>query len=144
MPLERTLSIIKPDAVRKHYIGAILARFEKSGFTPVAMKMVQLTEQQAQGFYIEHEGREFYPALVEFMTSGPVLLLVLQAENVIASYREVIGTTDPTTAAPGTIRADFAETTRYNAVHGSDSPESASREIAYFFADDEICQVIAD
>ncbi|MEH6452049.1 MAG: nucleoside-diphosphate kinase [Psychromonas sp.] len=144
MPLERTLSIIKPDAVRKHYIGAILARFEQTGFTPVAMKMVQLTKSQAEGFYIEHEGREFYPALVEFMTSGPVLLQVLQAENVISSYREVIGTTDPTQAAPGTIRADFAETTRYNAVHGSDSPESASREIAYFFADDEICTPAED
>jgi nucleoside-diphosphate kinase len=144
MPLERTLSIIKPDAVRKHLIGKILARFEKSGFTPVAMKMVQLTEQQAQGFYAEHEGREFYSALVEFMSSGPVLIQVLQAENVISSYREVIGSTNPETAAAGTIRADFAETTRYNAVHGSDSPESAAREIAYFFADDEICQPIED
>ncbi|MEJ6078626.1 nucleoside-diphosphate kinase [Vibrio sp. 1-Bac 57] len=139
MPLERTLSIIKPDAVGKHLIGAILQRFENAHFTIVAAKMMQLTREQAEGFYAEHKGREFYEPLVEFMTSGPIMVQVLQGENVIPTYRELIGKTDPTQAAAGTIRADYADSTRYNAVHGSDSPESASREIAYFFTDDEIC-----
>jgi len=139
MPLERTLSIIKPDAVGKQLIGAILARFEKANFTIVAAKMMHLTREQAEGFYAEHEGREFYEPLVEFMTSGPIMVQVLQGEDIIPAYRELIGKTDPTQAAAGTIRADFAESTRLNAVHGSDSPVSASREIAYFFADDEIC-----
>jgi len=139
MPLQRTLSIIKPDAVRKQLIGPILARFQEAGLTPVALKMVHLTQAQAEGFYAEHKGREFFEPLVEFMTSGPVTVQVLQGENAITHYREVIGTTDPATAAAGTIRADFAESMRLNAVHGSDSPESASREIAYFFTDDEIC-----
>ncbi|WP_299667275.1 nucleoside-diphosphate kinase [uncultured Psychromonas sp.] len=139
MPLERTLSIIKPDAVGKHLIGAILQRFENAHFTIVAAKMMQLTREQAEGFYAEHKGREFYEPLVEFMTSGPIMVQVLQGENVIPAYRELIGKTDPTQAAAGTIRADYADSTRYNAVHGSDSPESASREIAYFFTDDEIC-----
>jgi len=139
MPLERTLSIIKPDAVGKHLIGAILQRFENAHFTIVAAKMMQLTREQAEGFYAEHKGREFYEPLVEFMTSGPIMVQVLQGENVIPAYRELIGKTDPTQAAAGTIRADYADSTRYNAVHGSDSPESASREIAYFFTDHEIC-----
>lgn len=139
MPLERTLSIIKPDAVGKHLIGAILQRFENAHFTIVAAKMMQLTREQAEGFYAEHKGREFYEPLVEFMTSGPIMVQVLQGENVIPAYRELIGKTDPTQAAAGTIRADYADSTRYNAVHGSDSPESAAREIAYFFTDDEIC-----
>ncbi len=143
MPLERTLSIIKPDAVRKDLIGTIIARFQDAGFKPVAIKMLHLTEKQAQGFYAEHEGKEFFEPLVEFMTSGPIVVLVLQAEDVITHYREVIGKTDPQEATAGTIRADFAESMRYNAVHGSDSPVSASREIAYFFADDEICPPVA-
>ncbi|MBB1273695.1 MULTISPECIES: nucleoside-diphosphate kinase [Psychromonas] len=144
MPLERTLSIIKPDAVGKHLIGAILQRFENAHFTIVAAKMMQLTREQAEGFYAEHKGREFYEPLVEFMTSGPIMVQVLQGENVIPAYRELIGKTDPTQAAAGTIRADYADSTRYNAVHGSDSPESASREIAYFFTDDEICLAAAN
>jgi nucleoside-diphosphate kinase len=144
MPLERTLSIIKPDAVRKHLIGTILQRFEEVGLQPVALKMVHLSKQQAAAFYAEHEGREFYQPLIEFMTSGPIVVQVLQAENAITLYRETIGKTDPAQAAPGTIRADFAESTRYNAVHGSDSPTSAAREIAFFFTDDEICLPTAD
>jgi nucleoside-diphosphate kinase len=139
MPLERTLSIIKPDAVGEQLIGTILARFEQAGLTPVAIKMVQLSKEQAEGFYIEHQGKAFFESLVEFMTSGPVIVLVLQAENAISHYRQVIGVTDPTQAEDGTIRADFAKSTQHNAVHGSDSPVSAAREIAYFFADDEIC-----
>ena len=139
MSLERTLSIIKPDAVSKNLIGAILQRFESANFTIVAAKMLQLTKEQAEAFYAEHEGREFYAPLIEFMTAGPIMVQVLEGEDIIPNYRELIGKTDPAQAAPGTIRADFAETTRYNAVHGSDSPESASREIAFFFADEEIC-----
>jgi len=139
MPLERTLSMIKPDAVGKQLIGTILQRFEQAGFTIVAAKLMQLTREQAEGFYAEHEGRDFYEPLIEFMTSGPTMALVLQGEDIIPAYRELIGKTDPTQAAAGTIRADFAESTRLNAVHGSDSPESAAREIAYFFVDEEIC-----
>ncbi|MDN2664725.1 nucleoside-diphosphate kinase [Psychromonas sp. 14N.309.X.WAT.B.A12] len=139
MPLERTLSMIKPDAVGKQLIGTILQRFEQAGFTVVAAKLMQLTREQAEGFYAEHEGRDFYEPLIDFMTSGPTMALVLQGEDIIPAYRELIGKTDPTQAAAGTIRADFAESTRLNAVHGSDSPESAAREIAYFFVDDEIC-----
>jgi len=139
MPLQRTFSMIKPDAVGKQLIGTILQRFEQAGFKIVAAKMMHLTVEQAEGFYAEHEGREFYLPLVEFMTSGPTLLLVLEGEDIIPAYRELIGKTDPTQAAAGTIRADFAESTRLNAVHGSDSPESAAREMAYFFTNDEIC-----
>lgn len=139
MSLQRTLSMIKPDAVGKQLTGTILQRFEQAGFTVVAAKMMQLTREQTEGFYAEHEGREFYEPLIEFMTSGPTMALVLQGEDIIPAYRELIGKTDPAQAAAGTIRADFAESTRLNAVHGSDSPESAAREIAYFFVDDEIC-----
>ncbi|MCP4325041.1 MAG: nucleoside-diphosphate kinase [Psychromonas sp.] len=139
MSLQRTLSIIKPDAVRKQLIGTILARFEEAELTPVAVKMLHLTEAQAEGFYAEHKGKEFFESLVDYMTSGPVTVLVLQGDNAITHYRKVIGTTDPAQAEPGTVRADFAESLRFNAVHGSDCPESASREIAYFFTDDEIC-----
>ncbi|WP_022942985.1 nucleoside-diphosphate kinase [Psychromonas hadalis] len=138
MPLQRTLSIIKPDAVAKQLIGTILARFEQAGLTPVAIKMLHLTQAQAEGFYAEHKGKEFFEPLVEFMTSGPITVQVLQGEDAITHYRKVIGKTDPAQADKGTIRADFAESMRYNAVHGSDSPASASREIAYFFTDDEI------
>jgi len=139
MPLQRTLSIIKPDAVRKKLIGTILERFEQVELTPVAIKMLHLSDVQAEGFYAEHKDKVFFEELVKFMTSGPVLVIVLQGDNAITHYRDVIGKTDPAQADPGTIRADFAESMRFNAVHGSDSPESASREIAYFFADDEIC-----
>ena len=140
MPLQRTLSIIKPDAVRKQLIGTILARFEQAELTPVAIKMVQLTKAQAEGFYAEHKGREFFEPLVEFMTSGPITVQVLQGENAIAHYREVIGTTDPSQCSCLVQSVLILLTSmRFNAVHGSDSPESASREIAYFFTDDEIC-----
>jgi len=139
MPLQRTLSMIKPDAVGKQLTGTILQRFEQAHFTIVAAKMLHFTREQAEGFYAEHEGREFYEPLVEFMTSGPTMVLVLQGEDIIPAYRELIGKTDPAQAAAGTIRYDFAESTRYNAVHGSDSPESAAKEIAFFFTDQEIC-----
>jgi nucleoside-diphosphate kinase len=139
MPLERTLSIIKPDAVGKKFTGQILNRFEETGLRIVAIKMLQLTVAQAEGFYAEHEGKSFFLNLIEFMTSGPIFVLVLQGENAISQYRETIGATDPQKAEKGTIRSDFAESKQRNAVHGSDSPVSASREIAYFFADDEIC-----
>ena len=138
MPLERTLSIIKPDAVEKQLIGTILQRFEAAGFKIAAAKMMTLSTEQAEAFYEEHRGREFFEPLVAFMTSGPIMVQVLEGQDIITIYRELIGKTDPKQAASGTIRADFAESTRHNAVHGSDSPESASREIAFFFADDEI------
>ncbi len=139
MALERTLSIIKPDAVSKNIIGKIISRFEKAGLTVVAAKMLQMDEALAGGFYAEHEGRPFYGELVEFMTSGPILVQVLEGENAIALNRELMGATNPENAADDTIRKDFAESTGRNAVHGSDSPESAAREIAYFFKDTEIC-----
>ena len=139
MAIERTLSIIKPDAVAKNAIGEIDARFEKAGLKIVAMKMLHLDEERAGGFYAEHKGRPFYAALVEFMTSGPVVVQVLEGENAIATNRDLMGATNPKEAAAGTIRADFAETIDANAVHGSDSPASAEREIGYFFSDSEIC-----
>lgn len=136
--IEQTLSIIKPDAVEKNLIGEIIRRFESKGLRVVAAKMIQMTPQQAAGFYAEHEGREFYQPLVDFMTSSPCVVQVLEGENAIALNREIMGVTDPAKAAEGTIRADFAESTRVNCVHGSDSPESAAREIAFFFNDDEV------
>lgn len=139
MAVERTLSIIKPDAVAKNVIGEIISRFEKSDLRVVAAKMVQLTEETAGGFYKEHEGRPFFPALIEFMTSGPVVVQVLEGENAILKNRELMGATNPQEAAAGTIRADFAETIDANAVHGSDSAESAAREINYFFQENELC-----
>lgn len=139
MAVERTLSIIKPDAVAKNIIGQINSRFEKNGLKIVAAKMLQLDEELASGFYAEHKGRPFFPALIEFMTSGPVLVQVLEGEAAISWNRELMGATNPKEAAPGTIRADFAETIDANAVHGSDSSESAAREIAYFFQESEIC-----
>jgi len=139
MPAERTLSIIKPDAVAKNVIGEIESRFEKAGLQIVAMKMLHLTQEQAEGFYAEHRERPFFPDLVAFMTSGPVVVQVLEGENAIAGNRDLMGATNPKEAAAGTIRADFAETIDANAVHGSDSAESAEREIAYFFNDGEIC-----
>lgn len=139
MALERTLSIIKPDAVGKNVIGEIYSRFEKNGLKIVAAKMLQLDENSAGGFYKEHEGRPFFPALISFMTSGPVMVQVLEGDNAVSKNRELMGATNPKEAAAGTIRADFAETIDANAVHGSDSAASAEREIAYFFADDAIC-----
>lgn len=140
MAIERTLSIIKPDAVAKNVIGQIYSRFESAGLTIVASSMMQLSESKAGGFYAEHKGRPFYDDLVSFMTSGPVVVQVLEGEGAIAKNRELMGATNPKEAAAGTIRADFAETIDANAVHGSDSPESAAREIAYFFAASDICE----
>lgn len=138
MAVEQTLSIIKPDAVGKNHIGAICARFEKAGLKIVALKMLQLSREQAEGFYAEHKGRPFFDGLVNFMTSGPVVVQVLSGENAIARNRELMGATDPQKAEPGTIRADFATAIDANAVHGSDSPASAAREVAYFFDANEI------
>ncbi len=138
MSLQRTLSIIKPDAVKRHLIGAILARFEQQGFNIAAAKMVQLSREQAEGFYAEHQGKPFFEPLVEYMTSARVFVSVLEKENAVQDYRALMGTTNPETAAEGTIRRDFALNQRENSVHGSDSPESAAREIAYFFAAEEI------
>ena len=138
MSLQRTLSIIKPDAVKRHLIGAILARFEQQGFNIAAAKIVQLNREQAEGFYAEHQGKPFFEPLVEYMISVPVFVSVLEKENAVQDYRTLMGTTNPETAAEGTIRRDFALSQRENSVHGSDSPESAAREIAYFFAAEEI------
>ena len=139
MAVERTLSIVKPDAVGKNHIGAICARFEAAGLRIVALRMLRLDAERAGGFYAEHRERPFFPALIEFMTSGPVVVQVLEGEHAIALNRELMGATNPQEAAPGTIRADFASSIDANAVHGSDSPASAAREIAYFFAASEIC-----
>lgn len=139
MAVERTLSIVKPDAVTRNLIGEIYSRFEKNGLAIVAAKMLRLSEAQAQGFYAEHKERPFFGDLVSYMTSGPVVVQVLEGKGAIAKNRELMGATNPKNAAPGTIRADFAESVEANAVHGSDSPESAAREIAYFFKADEIC-----
>ncbi len=139
MAIERTFSIVKPDAVAKNVIGDIYSRFEKNGLSIVASKMVRLSRERAEGFYAEHKGRPFFPALIEFMTSGPVMVQVLEGENAIAKNRELMGATNPKEADAGTIRADFAESIDANAVHGSDAPESAAREIAYFFASSDVC-----
>ncbi|MEQ5833506.1 nucleoside-diphosphate kinase [Marinobacter sp. R17] len=139
MSNERTLSIVKPDAVAKNVIGEIYSRFEKGGLSIVAAKMMHLTQEQAEGFYAEHKERPFFPDLVAFMTSGPVVVQVLEGEGAIAKNRDLMGATNPKEADPGTIRADFASSIDANAVHGSDSPASAEREIAYFFNDNEIC-----
>ncbi len=139
MAIERTFSIIKPDAVAKNVIGEILSRFEKAGLRVVASRMEHLSQDQAKGFYAEHDGKPFFEKLVEYMTSGPVIVQVLEGENAILQNRELMGATNPEDAAAGTIRADFAENIDANAVHGSDSPESAAREISYFFSDEQIC-----
>jgi nucleoside-diphosphate kinase len=139
MAVERTLSIIKPDAVGKNAIGSIYARFEQSGLRIIAAKMLNLSEAVAGGFYAEHRERPFFGDLVSFMTSGPVMVQVLEGEGAVAKNRELMGATNPKEAAPGTIRADFAESIDANAVHGSDSTASAEREIAYFFAASELC-----
>jgi nucleoside-diphosphate kinase len=133
MAIERTLSIIKPDAVAKNVIGDIYSRFEKAGLRIVAAKMLQLSREQAEGFYAVHKERPFFNDLVDFMVSGPVMVQVLEGEDAIAKNRELMGATNPQDAAAGTIRADFAETVDENAVHGSDAPETAKIEIEYFF-----------
>ena len=139
MAVERTLSIIKPDAVGKNVVGQIISRFEEAGLRVVAAKMLHLSDDVAGGFYSEHKGRSFYPDLVAFMTSGPVVVQVLEGEGAIARNRQLMGATNPQEADAGTIRADFAQSIDANAVHGSDAPGSAEREIAYFFASSEIC-----
>jgi len=138
MALERTLSIIKPDAVRKNVIGQILARFEAAGLRVVAARMMSLSRAEAEGFYAVHRGRPFFNDLVEFMISGPVLVQVLEGDDAIAKNRELMGATDPKKAAKGTIRADFADSIDANAVHGSDGPDTARTEIAYFFPAAEV------
>lgn len=138
MAVEQTLSIIKPDAVSKNLIGTILARFEQAGLTIAALKMQQLSREQAEGFYAEHRERPFFGGLVDFMTSGPVCVQVLKGEGAVALNRELMGATNPAEAAEGTIRADFAKDVGENAVHGSDSTESAAREIEFFFTSDDI------
>jgi len=139
MAVERTLSIIKPDAVAKNVIGEIVSRFEKAGLKVVASRMIHLDAQKAGGFYAEHKERGFFKDLVAFMTSGPIVVQVLEGENAVALNRQLMGATNPKEAAKGTIRADFASTIDANAVHGSDSVESAKREINYFFTPTEIC-----
>ncbi len=139
MAIERTFSIIKPDAVGKNVAGEIVSRFEKNGLQVIASKMLHLSKEQAQGFYAVHKERPFYNDLVEFMISGPVVVQVLEGENAISKNRELMGATNPAEADPGTIRADFANTVDENAVHGSDAPETAAEEIKYFFSDDELC-----
>ena len=139
MAVERTLSIIKPDAIARNLIGAIISRFEDRGLRVVAARMLHLSHEQAEQFYATHRERAFYPDLVAYMTSGPVMVQVLEGENAIARNREIMGATDPKKAAPGTLRADFAEDMTQNAVHGSDAPETAEVEIAFFFGQDGLC-----
>nr|WP_314765129.1 nucleoside-diphosphate kinase [uncultured Neisseria sp.] len=139
MAIERTISIVKPDAVAKNIIGQIYSRFEQNGLRIVAAKMKHLSVREAQDFYAVHKERPFYADLVAFMTSGPVMIQVLEGENAVAKNRELMGATNPANAAPGTIRADFAESLSINAVHGSDSLENAAIEISYFFSQSEIC-----
>ena len=139
MAVERTLSIIKPDAVAKNAVGQILSRFEAAGLQVIALKMQQLTQEQAEGFYAEHSERPFFKDLVAFMTSGPVSVQVLEGEGAILKNRDLMGATNPKEADAGTIRADFATSIDANAVHGSDSETSAAREVSYFFDDNEIC-----
>jgi nucleoside-diphosphate kinase len=139
MPIERTLSIVKPDGVSRNLIGEVLRRLEQANLRIVAARMMRLSQQEAEGFYAVHRERPFFKDLVKFMTSGPVLVLVLEGEGAIAKNRETMGATDPKKAAAGTIRADLASTIDENVVHGSDAPETAAREIAYFFREIELC-----
>ena len=139
MAIERTFSIIKPDAVAKNVIGEIVSRFEQNGLRIIAMRMLHLTREQAEGFYAVHRERPFFKDLVTFMTSGPVVVQVLEGENAISKNRELMGATNPQEAAAGTIRADFAMTVDENAVHGSDAPETAAQEIEFFFGDGGLC-----
>ncbi len=139
MAIERTLSIVKPDGVGKNLIGEVYRRFESAGLRIVAAKMLSLTQSQAEGFYAVHRERPFFRDLVSYMTSGPVVVQVLEGESAVARNREIMGATDPKKAAPGTIRADLASSIEQTVVHGSDSLENAAREVAYFFAETEIC-----
>ena len=139
MAMERTFSILKPDAVAKNVIGEIVSRFEKAGLSIVASRMEQLTVDKAKGFYAEHEGKGFFEDLVNYMSSGPVIVQVIEGEGAIALNRQLMGATNPADADAGTIRADFAESIEANAVHGSDSPESAAREISYIFEPSQLC-----
>lgn len=136
--MERTLSIVKPDGVQKNLIGEVIRRFENAGLRIVALKMLRLTKDMAKGFYIVHKDKPFYDSLTDFMSSGPVVVMVVEGENAITKVREIMGATNPKNAAPGTIRHDFASDVEHNIVHGSDSPESARFEIGYFFSDIEI------
>jgi len=138
MGIEKTLSIIKPDGVRKNLVGKILSRFEANGLRIIATRMRHLSRAEAEGFYAVHKERPFFGSLIEYMTSGPVVVSVLQGEDAIAHHRKIMGATDPAKAEPGTIRADFAENIECNTVHGSDGPDTAAVETAYFFADTEI------
>jgi len=139
MSVERTLSTVKPDGVRKNVIGEVYRRFEQAGLRIVAARMMRLSQSEAEGFYAVHRERPFFRDLVTYMTSGPVMVQVLEGEGAVARNREIMGATDPKKAAPGTIRADLAESIEQNVVHGSDSPENAAREVAYFFSETELC-----
>ena len=139
MAVEQTLSIIKPDGVQKNLIGEIYSRFEKSGLQIVAARMMHLSTEQAEGFYAVHSERPFYADLVKYMMSGPVIVQVLEGEDAISKHREIMGATNPADAAPGTIRADFADSIEENICHGSDGADTAANEIAYFFGDDGVC-----
>ena len=139
MAVERTFSIVKPDAVANNVIGKIYERFESVGLRIIGCKMLRLTRGQAEAFYVVHRERPFYQELVDYMVSGPVVVQVLEGENAVAMNRKVMGATNPTDAAPGTIRADFAQSVQANAVHGSDAKETAAQEIAFFFSADELC-----
>lgn len=139
MALERTLSIIKPDGVSKNLIGEVYRRFEKAGLVIVGARMLQLSQKQAEAFYAVHKERGFYGDLVRYMTSGPVIAQVLEGENAVLKHREIMGATDPKKAAPGTIRADLAESIEHNVVHGSDSLDNAKNEIGFFFASSDLC-----
>jgi nucleoside-diphosphate kinase len=139
MATERTFSIVKPDGVEKNLIGEVYSRFEKSGLRIIASRMLHLTREQAEGFYAVHKERPFYPDLVAYMTSGPVVVQVLEGEDAVQRNREIMGATNPADADPGTIRADFAASIEENVVHGSDAPETAREEINFFFSADEIC-----
>ncbi len=138
MAMEKTFSIIKPNAVQKNVMGEIITRFEKAGLRISAAKFTKLSKEKAEGFYIEHKDRPFFGSLVRFMTSGPVMLMVLEGENAVLANRDIMGATDPAKAAPGTLRKDFADSIEANAAHGSDSAKSAEREIAYFFDKSEL------
>src|SRR5215467_5643033 len=139
MALERTLSIVKPDGVSRNLIGEVYRRFEQAGLSIVAARMLHLSQREAEGFYAVHRERPFFKDLVRYMTSGPVVVQVLEGDNAIAKNREIMGATDPKKAAPGTIRADLAQSIEANTVHGSDAPETAAKEIAYFFRETELC-----
>lgn len=140
--MEKTLSILKPDAIKKNIIGKILSKFESADLKIIAAKMVQLSQAEAEAFYAVHKERPFFPSLVSFMTSGPVLICVLEGPQAIQKNREIMGATDPKKAAPGTIRADFATNIDANAVHGSDGPDTAAQEIAFFFAQSDLCSQV--